>query len=43
MSNNLWKNFRFTRFLTSMTINNFGDWFDVFALQIIFANEGAPK
>lgn len=39
MNTNLWQNFRFTRFLASMTINNLGDWFDIFALQIIFIRE----
>lgn len=32
----IWKNTCFTRFFTSFTINSFGDWFDIFALQIIF-------
>lgn len=39
MKNSLWQNFRFTRFLASMTISNLGDWFDIFALQIIFVHE----
>jgi len=36
---NIWKNFEFTRFFTSFTIGNIGDWFDIFALQIIFVHE----
>ena len=32
----LWKNTDFTRFFTSFSINSFGDWFDIFALQVIF-------
>lgn len=39
MNITLWHNFRFTRFLTASTINNLGDWFDIFALQIIFVHE----
>lgn len=35
----IWKNFAFTRFFASFTIGNIGDWFDVFALQIIFIHE----
>jgi MFS transporter, DHA3 family, macrolide efflux protein len=37
--NGLWQNFRFTRFYASMTLSNFGDWIDIFALQIIFVHE----
>jgi MFS family permease len=36
---NIWKNLKFTRFFISFTIGNLGDWFDVFALQIIFVHE----
>ena len=36
---NIWKNFQFTRFFTSFVVSNLGDWFDIFALQIIFAYE----
>lgn len=39
MNTTLWHNFRFTKFLAAITINNLGDWFDIFALQIIFAHE----
>lgn len=39
MNITLWKNFRFTRFFASMTISNFGDWLDIFALQIIFVHD----
>lgn len=35
----IWKNLQFTRFFASFTIGNIGDWFDVFALQIIFVHE----
>lgn len=35
----IWKNGQFTRFFTSFTIGNIGDWFDIFALQIIFTHE----
>ncbi len=35
----IWRNFRFVRFFTSFTIGNIGDWFDIFALQIIFVHE----
>lgn len=33
----LWKNSKYLKFLSSFTIGNIGDWFDVFALQIVFA------
>jgi MFS transporter, DHA3 family, macrolide efflux protein len=39
MNTNLWQNSRFTKFIAAMTINNLGDWFDIFALQIIFVHE----
>jgi len=39
MSTTIWHNHRFTRFLAAITINNLGDWFDIFALQIIFVRE----
>lgn len=32
----IWKNRAFTRFFISFTVGNIGDWFDIFALQIIF-------
>ncbi|MCP4473542.1 MAG: MFS transporter [Gammaproteobacteria bacterium] len=35
----IWRNFRFVRFFISFTIGNIGDWFDIFALQIIFVHE----
>ncbi|MCF6776420.1 MFS transporter [Thiotrichales bacterium 19X7-9] len=37
--NNIWKNHQFSRFFVSFTIGNIGDWFDIFALQIIFVIE----
>lgn len=36
---NIWKNLEFTKFFASFTIGNIGDWFDIFALQIIFVHE----
>lgn len=36
---NIWKNIRFTKFFISYVISNLGDWFDIFALQIIFVYE----
>ncbi|MGD9108255.1 MAG: MFS transporter [Gammaproteobacteria bacterium] len=39
MRTSIWQNFRFTRFFISFSIGNLGDWFDVFALQIIFVHE----
>ena len=39
MNTKLWQNFRFVKFLSSITISNTGDWFDIFALQIIFVKE----
>lgn len=35
----IWKNFRFSRFFIAFTVGNLGDWFDIFALQIIFVKE----
>lgn len=35
----IWKNSRFPRFFSSFTISNIGDWFDIFALQIIFVHQ----
>lgn len=35
----IWRNFKFTRFFASFSIGNVGDWFDIFALQIIFVHE----
>lgn len=35
----IWKNLQFTRFFVSLTIGNIGDWFDIFAIQIIFVHE----
>lgn len=35
----LWANSRFTRFFASFTIGNIGDWFDIFALQIIMVHQ----
>lgn len=35
----LWKNKAFTYFFASFAIGNIGDWFDVFALQIIALHE----
>ncbi|MCF6765640.1 hypothetical protein L3V82_07635 [Thiotrichales bacterium 19S3-7] len=37
--NTIWKNHQFSRFFVSYTIGNIGDWFDIFALQIIFVLE----
>ncbi len=39
VQSNLWRSSRFTRFFASFAIGNIGDWFDVFALQIIFVHE----
>lgn len=39
MRTSIWQNFRFTRFFVSLSIGSLGDWFDVFALQIIFVHE----
>jgi MFS family permease len=39
MNLTIWQNFRFTRFFAATTISNFGDWLDIFALQIIFVHE----
>lgn len=38
-TNYIWKNKEYLKFFASYTIGNIGDWFDVFALQIIFAHE----
>ncbi len=35
----IWQNFRFTRFFISFVTGNLDDWFDIFALQIIFVHE----
>lgn len=35
----IWRNDRFVRFFASYTIGNLGDWFDIFALQIIFVHD----
>jgi DHA3 family macrolide efflux protein-like MFS transporter len=35
----VWLDVRFLKFFLASTIGNIGDWFDLFALQIIFANE----
>lgn len=36
---NIWKNVEFTKFFVSFTVGNIGDWFDIFALQIILVHE----
>lgn len=35
MSVSIWRDHRFVRFFSSVTISNAGDWFDAFALQLI--------
>ncbi|GJM06545.1 MAG: MFS transporter [marine bacterium B5-7] len=35
----LWKNRQYTQFFIASGIGNLGDWFDIFALQIIFVHE----
>ncbi len=37
--NSIWRNAKYQRFFASFTIGNIGDWFDIFALQIIFVHE----
>lgn len=37
-SASIWKNREYLKFFSSFTIGNIGDWFDFFALQIIFAH-----
>lgn len=37
--NSIWKNKQYTKFFCSFTLSNIGDWFDFFALQIIFAHQ----
>lgn len=34
----IWRNKEYLKFFSSFTIGNIGDWFDFFALQIIFAH-----
>ncbi len=36
---NIWKNSQFTRYFASFSFSSFGDWFDIFALQVIFVHE----
>ncbi len=38
-THSIWRNFEYLKFFASFTTGNLGDWFDLFALQIIFANE----
>ena len=35
----IWHNVKYQRFFASFTVGNIGDWFDIFALQIIFVHE----
>lgn len=37
-SASIWKNPEYLKFFSSYTIGNIGDWFDFFALQLIFAH-----
>lgn len=38
MSSSLWRDHRFVRLFSAVTISNAGDWFDAFALQLILVH-----